>query len=388
MAIAFTPQELQAIAWSTFEIVTNKRDPLKVDRYVMPWLSFLARHETTTGIAGPIGPIVQYKTQAGGTVQGWERRDNLLFSEQSFEMQTQFPWANVHKGLELVHDVMEAAGFVVLPNQPRSGRSVGKADSASEAARLQKYVEEQVEAHMDAYDVSMDQIMLRDNSATPKLPQGLDGYFPTGVPTVDVTSDGAGTRGYYGTGTIGVKSRSAYPDVLQHYLWLNATYGAGGSLRTALIRAKHEAELRSRGRSKTGIKYIMAGWGAIERMMSFATANNTNYVIAPTAMQNGGLSRLDIGIPETNISFEGIPVVFNPTFKLLDALDSPTYPWDRRMYLIAEDAMTISYAPDKKKYVSAPPDEGDVRVTRMSLDSKVCLRPEVPNAVAIVTLAA
>lgn len=386
MSISFTPAELQAIAWHTFDIVVNKRKPLKVDRKMMPWLSYLNQHESTTGLAGPIGPIVQYKTQAGVSLQGWERRDNLLFSEQSYEMQTQFPWANIHTGLELVHDTLEANGFNILPNQPR-GKSVAKSDSASEAARLQDYVEEQIEARMDAFDVAFDQTMLRDNSATPKLPQGLDAYLPTGVPTIGVVSDGDGTRGYYGTGSLGGKSRAAYPDVLCHFLWLAATYGANGSLRNALITAKHEAELRSRGRSKTGIKYIMAGWGAIERMIKFATANNTNYVIAPTAMQNGGLSSLDIGIPEAKIAFEGIPVIHNPTFEVLDTIESATYPWTRRMYLMADDAMTVSYAPGKKKYFSAPPDEADLRVSRFSLDSKLCLRPEVPNACAIVTLA-
>jgi hypothetical protein len=387
MAIQFTPEALQRIAYSTYNGVYNRRNPYKVDRKAMPFLSYASMHEDTAPLAGADGPIVKYQVQSNLDLQGWERKDNLLFNEQSIELEAQYPWSNIHQGIEFVHDDLEAMGFIILPNQPR-GKSFAKPDSASDAYKLVNYVDRSIEAMMDKFDVNMDLLLHRDNSANPKLPQGLDAYWPVGV-AAGMTSDGDGTRGYYGEGSIGGKLRASWPDVLQHYLWLGATYGAAGSLRTALTTAKREAQLRSRGRSKSGVKFIMAGAGFIDRYVKFATQNNTNFTQAVTMLSNGGLSRLDIGIPDSGLHFEGTPIIHNPTFEALDQLEGAlTYPWTRRAYLIDPESMCVAYAPGKKRYFSAPLDEGSVRVVRMSLDSKMVLLPKILNASTVVTVAA
>ena len=386
MAISFTPEALQRIAYSTYTGVLNRRAPYKIDRKQKPFLSFIERQEDSAPLAGAGGVIIKMKTQSNLTLQGWERKDNLLFSEQQFELETQFPWANVHTGWEIVHDDIEAMGFIVLPNQPR-GKNFAKADSKSDAYKLVDYLSEAIESMMDIFDVSLDQTLLRDNTANPKLPQGFDNYWPCGVPTSSVVSDAGGTRGYYATGNFGGKSRAAYPESLQHFVWLNATNTAGGSLRQALNTARREAELRSRGRSKGGISYIMAGTNALDKYVKFATLNGSNVAQSVTVLNNGGLDKLDIGIPDQGLYFDGIPIIHNPTFRVLDTIENPTYKWEDRMYLIDKESVALGYAPGKKKFFSAPLDEGDVRVTRMSLDSKLVLLPKIANANAVVHLA-
>jgi hypothetical protein len=352
----------------------------------MPWLSLLQKQKDKAPLAGTIGVVVKYKLQSNLDIQGWERKDTLQFNEQNIELDTQFPWANIHEGWEIVHDDLEAMGYTILPNQAR-GKNFAKLDSESDAFRLVDYLKEGIESMMDKMDVNTDQVTLRDNSANPKLPQGLDAYWPVGV-APGMATDAGGTYGYYNLGSIGGKLRSQYPDVLQHFLWLNATYGAGGSLRIALNYAKREAELRSRGRSKGGIRAILAGSRALDKYVKFATVNGTNHTTSFVPLDPNGVKMLDIGIPDSGLHFEGTPIVHCPTFEILDRIENPMFKWTDRMVMIDPESFCEAFATGKENFFSAPMDEGDTRVTRLSLDSKMVMLPKIVNANAIVHLGA
>jgi hypothetical protein len=224
---------------------------------------------------------------------------------------------------------------------------------------------------MDKFDVQLDLTMHRDNSADAKLPQGLDAYIPNGAAT-----------GYVSTGSLGGLTRASAPEV-QHYCFVGATYSSGGTLAGALTTARREANLRARGRTGGGVDFILAGAGAIDRYVSYARANN---IFFQTPIGDGKRG-VDIGIPDTGLHFEGIPIVHDPTFEALDSLDAPSLPWTRRMYLLNSKTWKMAYAPGKKKFFSAPMDDGDQRITRLSLDSKAVLLPIVTNANAIVNIA-
>jgi hypothetical protein len=386
VGIAFPPEVFRRIVYATYDGVHNVRNPLKVDRKRMPWLSLLQKQKDNAPLAGANGVVLKYKLQSNLDIQGWERKDTLQFNEQNIELDTQFPWANIHEGWEIVHDDLEAMGYTILPNQAR-GKNFAKLDSESDAFRLVDYLKEGIESMMDKMDVNTDQVTLRDNSANPKLPQGLDAYWPVGVAPGMVT-DAGGTYGYYNLGSVGGKLRSQYPDVLQHFLWLNATYGAAGSLRIALNYAKREAELRSRGRSKGGIRAILAGSRALDKYVKFATVNNTNYTTSFVPLDPNGVKTLDIGIPDSGLHFEGVPIVHCPTFEILDRIENPTFKWTDRMVMIDPESFGEAFAPGKENYFSAPMDEGDTRVTRLSLDSKMVMLPKIINANTIVHVGA
>lgn len=382
MGISFTPEALQKIAYSTFPAVLNRMAPIKADRRRMPGLAMFADSKSTAPTNGAYGPIIKYQVQSNIDLQGWERKDPLLFAEQTIELDTQFPFANVHHGWEIVHDDIEAAvGGTVMPNQYPRGKNIVRADSEADAFRLVNWMTAAQEAFMDKRNVNLDQLLWRSNSADPKLPTGWDGYWPRAACT-GMTTDSGGTYGYYNLGSLGGRLRSQYPDVLQHYVWLNATSGAGGSLRKAFNSARYEAELRSRGRTKSGIKMIQMGRRAAEKYVNFATTNNW-YVHTDAT----GTPKLDIGIPTSGLEMEGIPIVINPTFKLLDAIENPTYKWDDCAFLIDMDAFELGYANGKENVFSTPPDESDQRISRFSLDDKLVLLPKVPNAIAVVHFA-
>jgi len=389
MPVTLTPEAIQRVSQSIYNGIYNPKAPLKIDRRKMPFLSYLGKHIDTAPLASDgTGVIIKYKLTDGGGFQFWERKDALSFSEQDFLLDARFPWSNLHYGIELVHDDIEAMGYVVLPNQAR-GKNFAKADPDSESWRIVNYLTEAIESMMDKYDVEEDKTLLTDNSSDPKAPQGLDAYLPIGTTAgMDTTTYGGQSFGYYMAGSVGGRPRSAYPD-LSHWCWVGASYGAGGTLREALTRSRREAEIRSRGRSTKGIQFIMAGSQFLDRYVKFATQNNSNYTTAVTVLDKGGSNMLDIGIPDSGLHFEGVPIIHNPTFEILDTLNPGlTVPWSRRAYLIDGDSLSLAYAPGKRKFFSAPWDEGDVRVTRLSLDSKLVLLPKILNASAVVSVAA
>lgn len=378
MATTFTPQILQEISWASYANVLNKRKQIKADRKAMPWLGLLESTEGAAGVAGVSaaginGPILKYQLTADFDLQGFSRRDVLGFAEAPIDLETQFPWSNVHIGQLLVHEDLEAAaGVSVVPNQARS-RNIGKVDSASQAQVLVDYIEAKLEAMDDKFDIAMDQMLLSDNSADPKLAQGLDAYL--NVPAAS---------GLVTTGSIGTKLR-AQSVVLQHYTEIGATYGAAGTLRAALTRARRQANLNLRGMEmgQSGVDFLLVGAGALDRYVNFCTVNNIQF----TTQMADKKRMVDAGIPDTGVSFEGIPLVHCPTFEILDALQAPASPWTRRMYMLNSKTWQLSYAPQKKKVMSFPTDAGDVRETRISLDSKVVLLPKAPNANSVITVA-
>lgn len=209
--------------------------------------------------------------------------------------------------------------------------------------------------------------MLADNSASPKLINGLDGYLPI-----------ANTAG-----TIGGVPRSNL--VVRHYVETGATYSAGGTLAAALTRARRTANLNSRGRSvgNKGVDFIMTGAAGMDRFVSYAKNNNLQ-----VWTQAKGTPTLDIGIADSALHFEGIPVIHNPSFEIMDQLNPGlSSPWTRRFYLVNSQTWKFATAPGKDKFFSAPMDPSDTRLTRLSLDTKGVLLPLVPNANAIVTVA-
>lgn len=382
MPITFPSQVLQDVAWSTYNSVYNPLNPAKIDRRRLPGLAMFNKSKESVASNGNT-VVVKYQVQSNVDAQAWERKDSLLFNEQQISLESSFTFSNLHHGFELVHDDVEAAtGGQVLPNQYPRGKAMVTNATNADKYRLVQYVTAQQEAFMDKRNVNLDQLLWRSNSGDPKMFTGFDGFWPRGI-TAGMTTDSGGTRGYYNVGTIGGKLRSQFPDLLQHYQWLNATYSNGGTLRRALNTARYEAELRSRGRTKGGISRIICGRRAAEKYVLF--------------MQNNGLQmwmdankniNLDGGLPTSDLKFEGLPVTINPTFALLDQIENPTYKWDDCMILIDEDAFALAYAAGKEAVFSTPPDEPDTRVSRFSLDDKLMLLPKIPNALAIVHLAA
>ena len=94
---------------------------------------------------------------------------------------------------------------------------------------------------------------------------------------------------------------------------------------------------------------------------------------APSSRVRG----VDIGMPDSKIEWNGIPVLIDPTFRRLDAdgLGGGT-DWEKRAYFLSSKNWELAHGKDKD--FSAPPDPSSQRLSRLSLDGRyvpVCIKP-------------
>jgi hypothetical protein len=361
MTITVAAERVQETAYSVYPDVQNRKNPETIDRYEMPWWSFLQSHKKTSGNANGT-TTVKLKHGGGLELQFWSRRDPLGFGESSIDLQLLFPFTNAHLGLEMVHDDLFADGYDVVANAQR-GKGFAKKLSEDEANRLIDIVEEKLEDLMDTWDVQMDLTFLRDGSYDTKAPVGLDGLLP-----MNNTS-----------GTIGGQSRSN--PLLQHTVKSGLTASASGTLRAGMIQAQREANRNGRGRGGR-VDFIMAGSSFIDAYQDFSYKNGA---IVNTDL--GGNRKVDIGLPDTGLSFNGIPIVWNPTFDVLDTLEAPSVPWKKRAYMLNSKVWRLCHTGSNDKRFSAPMDPSDQRYTRLSLDGRYCLICMCPNANSICSIA-
>lgn len=367
---AMPAEVLQEIGYSVNDDVMNRRDPTTIDRQELVWLSILEKRKKVSGQAGG-KTIVKLKKNGGLDIQFWERRDRLGFAESHIDLELEYPFVNIHMGLELVHDDLADQGYDITPNGPRSRTSFKKM-SEDEANTLVDIVEEKIEDMHDSWDVNLELALLRDGSSDTKAIVGLDGLVTT-TPT---------------TGTIGGKSR-ANPK-LQHNVYTDlssATLAAGGNMRQRMTDGVRKANNNSRGRMNKGkMDVIIAGDNFVDGYMTYGEKNN--FTVNTKA---SGTPKLDIGISETGLVFSGggydIPIVRCPAFKRLQEIESASVDWNDRAYGLTSKAWHLCHPKGKDKVFSAPLDQSDVRYTRFSIDGRYALVETVPDSSVLWALA-
>lgn len=355
------PQVLQASAYAAHEEVMNRRSPDIFDRKKMPWWSFLKKHTKERHFTR--GKVIQKLQRAGGlTLQHWARREVLRFQETFIDDEMVWTPYRSHIGLEIVHTDLEDRGFTVMPNEER-GRNFPTKISRAEGDVLMDYFAQQIEDMEDSWDVQHDQELLTDNSSDAQAPVGLDALLP-----LDNT-----------TGTIAGKSRS--DELFRHVVVTGSTTGASGTLERDLNTGVRLAEENGRG-MPSSIDFIMAGDDWVDAYVAYAKANGLRYQ-RPVDEASG----VDIGMPDTRLEWNGIPIVRNPTFRVLARLGLYTgTSWAKRAYFLASRTWELAYQKGKMKHFSAPMDPSDQRLSRLSLDGRHALICKKPNGQFVSTI--
>lgn len=359
-----TTAQLLRIQIAVRNEVANKGQLVVQDRKDLPWYNVLNKKAKVSGTAGGVTEIL-LKKNGGLKIQHFSNYERLGFSENDVALKLTFPFIYSHLGIQFSHEEIENTGQVVLPN---SMRDKGWAKPMSEDAvnSLYDLVKERTEDGTNQWDEDLDLEWHLDGSQDSKALTGLDGLLP-----LDPT-----------TGTIGGVSRSN--PLLQHAVILGSTTGAGGTIRRDITRLRRAANLNSRGR-RGKVSYILAGADWIDGYTSYMEANGLRY----TTDTGTGNRKFDIGMPDTGICFETIPVVHDPTFEIIDGMgyDTKGVPFTKRAYLLNMDTWMPFHPRSKNKYLSYPFDDPDRRFTRMSIDGRHTLALVKPNANAISSIA-
>ena len=357
---AVSPEALQEIAYSIYDYVDNTGNPFIIDRKKTPFWSMLqAMGKDAPAVNGII--TVKYKRDGGLTIQHWEGKDRLAFEESRIDFDLVFDFTQSHMGVEVPHQELKDAGYTIVPNGPR-GKSFATKISKANAFRLVNLLEEKIEDMMDGWDREQDVIWHRDGTQSTLAPAGLDAMLP-----LDNTS-----------GLLGTKSRANA--LLQHHVILNSTVSAGGSLIPDLTTLRRNANLNSRG-FKGEVDVMFAGAAWIDAYVDYCRNNGLTF-----ENQASGTSKVDFGIPDTAICFEGIPIVHNPTFDALVDIEGDAT-WTKRCYGLNSKTWKFYSTPGENKQFSAPLDPFDQRLSHMSLDGHHALALIKPNANFVNTVA-
>lgn len=357
-----TPEFLQELAYATHDEVMNRRDPIIADRQNTPLWGMLMKNKKEMAFTGG-RVLVKMQRDGGLGIEHWSGRQTLGFQENRVDVEMAFVPRRTHLGVEFVHTELEDEGYSVEPNATR-GKNFAKRLSKADIDRVMNIFEQRIEDMLDAWDTRLDLTFHLDGTQDPLAPIGLDGLLP-----IDNTA-----------GTIGGQPR--IDPLFQHQVAIGSTIGAGGTLERDLQGLIRAAELNNRG-TPSKIDAILAGFNWIDGYIAFARANQMPYERVGGSTE---VKRMDIGVPDSAIHFNGIPVIHDPTFERLDAggFVNPGEPaWSNRAYLLSSKTMTFGYAPDKLKKFSAPMDPSDQRVTRLSLDGRHCMLITKPNGNAV-----
>ena len=363
IGVEVQPQVLQASAFAAHEEVMNKRDAYKFDRARMPWYGLLSKNKKERHFTR--GKVIEKLQRDGGLeLQLWQRKEVLDFDETFIDDEMVWDPFRGHIGLEVAHADLEDRGFVVTPNEKHNGKNIGSSIPSAAGDVLIDYFAAQIDDMMDAYDVRHDELLLRDGTQSSLAPAGLDAIMP-----LDNT-----------TGEIAGKSRA--DALFRHIVIPGSTTGASGSLERDINRGVRLAEENTRG-FPANIDFIMVGDDWLDAYVNYAKANGLRYMKDLDA--NPGV---DIGIPDSRIIWNDIPVVRNPTFRRLDSQGFFTgTPWGKRGYFIASRCWELAYQKGKDKHFSAPMDSSDQRMSRLSLDSRYALICKKPNSQFLSTIA-
>lgn len=311
----FTTQELADAGKTSidYHLRNNPIDQIAVER---PFLKkLMAGQESFPGAKQFITEQIRYTY--GGNFQWYYGAQSVSYNARNTIEQTNWPWRSAHDGFFLDEDRLTQNG-VILTDDTKGGR-VTKA----ELVQLTPLLDEHSEALRLGFEEGLSRATLRDGSESTDDLEGLDHIIH-----IDPTAVGT-------PGSI---------DQQTNTWWQNNAPSAG--LATAALIGGIETQWRACIRNGGMPNFVMAGSTFIDDMRAAVRATNVGmYELNPNnqaqiydAVQHR--EGLDSGL-----RIHGVPVIWNPEFSEIDALDSPTVPWEERCYLL--NMRTIKLRPAK-----------------------------------------
>jgi hypothetical protein len=349
-------EQLAETLFGVRDYVDNPKKPHVIDRVQMPFMGVLSKAKKVVPfIRNQVA--VKYKSEADELeMQIWYNKDRLRFLEIREGFDLIHNGVQVHMGVEVWHQELKDAGYVVKPNQSRSA-NFAKRMSVAEGLALFDTLKEKMESAMDRWDILLEQKFLHNVSGNANEPVALTDIV-TKTPLV---------------GTYGGRSRAN--EDMRNGAFLTSTAATFERDMTRLFR---NAMLYNRGFEGLGINVILAAGGWIDRYndsvrgSGAAYGNNMN-------QQLKGNGPVDIGIPDTDWSFLKTPIVHVPLMDKMAQLTGDAT-WNRRAYGLNTKTLRFGHGQGEDKELTIPLDSIDQRVTRMSFDGRYMLYTKNPRA--------
>lgn len=224
------------------------------------------------------------------------------FNTRQTTDQAAFPWRRAVDAFRIPYDTLFSNGIKV-----REGERGAYKLEQSEKVQLVNLFDEQMESFRLGFFEKLDLELHRNGMASADAVTGLDEL-------VSVAPN---------TGVVGGLDRTTAAYWRNNAATAIAT-GTDGALADAM-----ESQWRKCIRNGGSPDFILAG-------SAFIDAYRKTIAITQNA-ESGSVKKIDAGIgvgAETGLYFKGVPIVWDPNFETLDAIDSPTIPWEKRCYFL------------------------------------------------------
>lgn len=273
------------------------------------------------------------------------------FNKRDTVDQASFPWRVALDGMYLDWDMLFSAGIRVDPDPA----SKGKLQLApNEKVILFNIMTEQMEALELGFIEKLDLELHRSGASSTDAVVGLDTL-------ISATPSAASAIGGLDPST------KTY--------WRN---GFAGTVSQANLKATMEAQWRNCIRNGGVPDFILAGSTFIDTYAgSLTLTQNTDAGKPKTVDISTGRGS------ETGLFYKGVPIVWDPVFSVLDALEAPasTLLWEKRCYFI--NSKHLKYEDDGMEVYNPTPPH-NVRATYTSLDLRCAMKTNRRNAHSLI----
>ena len=245
--------------------------------------------------------------------------DPVNFNKRDTLENAAFPWRRAVDGFYIAHDTLFANGIKV-----REGKSKQYKLEISEKNQLVNLINEQTEAFRIGFSEKLSMELHRDGTSSEDAVTGLDALIALKPET----------------GVVGGIDRETAT------YWRNNAATAIAATTSGTLATAMEGEWRKCIRNGGSPDFILAGSAFIDAYRQHAVTVTNN-------ADAGKVKTLDAGIgsgTSTGLYFKGVEIIWDPQFEQLDALESPTIPWEKRCYFI--NTKYLEYYDDEIEIVS------------------------------------
>lgn len=349
----FTPAQLDAI--SAYMLPTNlKKDPIDQITSDKPLFNWLMKNRKEWGGAG--GYLTEpLRVRRDGNGQDYFGADQVSFNSRDPIKRTNWRWYNYHQGFGFDEDTLQAAGIQISDDS-------NVVATIDEKYRLTNLYKEAIDDMRISTQEDLDERFHLNGAQSAKAAPGLD-YLVSLTPN---------------TGIVGGINSADFPYWRNNTrLDIDTTTPGDGAINAAM-KAMWRANTLYGGAAPDA---IFAGLAFIEQL------ERENRAINHVHIQSTGRTgtNFDGGVAST--FFNGVPVLWDPTFEKLDEKYGPlATPWTTRAYMLSSRSLKLRPIQGAWMQQRKPKRMHDRYVHFTAMTSKYALTTNQRNANAVLSV--
>jgi len=355
----FTAEEITELGYSSlnYYLKNNPIDQIAQQRPLLKRL--MAGKKSFPG--GNDSIVEQIRKSYDSGMQWFQGADEVTYNTKNTLDQVKFPWKGCHDGFSMSEDYLLSNGITVTDSGTPSTNSRG------ERLRLTNLFKEAMETLRLGFEEALDQ-NLHETSTVPEVIDGLESLVsldPTNV-IGGIDRNVAGNE--YWKNHVALAIAQAEMINTMEGLWRKCIINGGAP------------------------DFIIAGANFVDMFRNAAKGEISRYMVQQTIAATPGeydpSTKQSNGATFTGLHFQGVPIMYDPTFEVLDAMPgAPTEEWTNRCYFLNMKHMKLRPAEGHDMIPRKPPRAYSTYVHRWGMTWKggLCINRSNCHAVMLVT---